>query len=186
MQLINVHSIFSKFPVLALGKVNLRQLTKDDTKDFYSYISQDGVKKYLSDQETPRDLISAEVELMYWAGLFRQMRSIYWGIVTKDTNRLIGTCGYNNWSRIHNRVELSYDLNCNYWGRGIMTEAVSAITRFAFEELQASRIQATVVFDNISSMRVLEKAGYLCEGKLRNYNVLHNKTVDALMYAIAK
>lgn len=181
-----MHSVFNQFPIIELSKVNLRQLTRDDTEDFYNYITQEGVKRYLSAQEIPDSLASAQEELMYWAGLFFQMRSIYWGISTKDNNKLIGTCGYNNWSRVHNRIELSYDLNCDYWGQGIMTEAVLAITKFAFDALEARRVQATVVYDNIASMRVLEKCGYLQEGKLRNYNVLHNKTVDAFMYAIIR
>lgn len=186
MHSLNTSSVFSKFPELSLGKTNLRQLQRSDANDFYNYITHDYVKKYLSSQEIPEDLVGAEEELMYWGGLFAHMRSIYWGIATKDENKLIGTCGYNNWSVVHNRVEISYDLDYSYWGLGIMTEAVRAITEFAFDVLKARRVQATVVFDNAGSIRVLEKAGYLCEGKLRNYNMLHNKVVDSFMYSIIR
>lgn len=186
MYSLNNNPVFSKFPELTLGKTNLRQLKRSDAKDFYGYITHDDVKKYLSSQEIPNDLPGAEEEMMYWASLFTHMRSIYWGIATKDEGKLIGTCGYNNWSVVHNRVEISYDLDYNHWGQGIMTEAVGAITKFAFDVLGAKRVQATVVFDNVASIKVLEKSGYMCEGKLRNYNMLHNKIVDSFMYSIIR
>lgn len=186
MYKLNTNSVFSNFPELTLKKINLRELKRSDAKDFYSYITHEKVKKYLSSQEIPSDLPGAEEELMYWANLFSHMRSIYWGIATKEKDKLIGTCGYNNWSALHNRVEISYDLDYNHWGQGIMTEAVGAITNFAFEALGTRRVQATVVFDNVASMKVLEKSGYICEGKLRNYNMLHDKIVDSFMYSIIR
>jgi ribosomal-protein-alanine N-acetyltransferase len=186
MPFLNDHNIFQEFPVIALNKVNLRELKKSDTKDFYDYITHDKVKKYLSDQEIPKDLLGAEEEVKYWANLFVHMRSIYWGIATKNENKLIGTAGFNNWNRVHGRAEISYDLNYNYWNQGIMTEVVIGITKFAFEILGVNRCQATVVIDNIGSIKVLEKAGYVCEGKLRNYNILHGEIVDSFMYSIIK
>lgn len=182
----NVYSVFSAFPLIVLKDVNLRQLHATDSEDFFNYMTHPNVKKYLSEQDTPKSLGNAEEELRYWAGLFNNMQSIYWGIACKKNNKLIGSCGFNLWNKVHNRVELSYDLSPEHWGKGIMTEAVEAITRFAFEDMNVVRAQATVVYDNIGSIKVLEKAGYSREGMLKNYSILHDKVVDSYMYSRVK
>lgn len=175
--------VFDQFPILNLAKINLRQIVKADAQDYYNFITHEGVTKYLSDQDIPKDLAGAEEEVAYWSGLFPQRRSIYWAVVTKDTDKLIGTCGFNNWSRVNARAEISYDISHDYWNQGIATEAVTAISNFALDVMLVNRVQATVVFDNVASMRVLEKSGYVREGKLANYYVLRGKVMDGFMYS---
>lgn len=177
-----MYSLFEDFPVVKLEKSVLRQLTRNDASDFFRYMTNPNVKKYLSEQDCPISVQHAEEELSYWGGLFSRRLSFYWGIADKDTNKLIGSCGYNVWNKTNSRVELSYDLDYSYWGMGIMTEAVSAITDFAFSKMKVVRSQATVVCDNLASIRLLEKCGYIREGVLANYAILGGKVFDSYMY----
>lgn len=174
-------SIFTVFPEIKTNKFLLRELRVDDVGDFFTYISDENVKEFLSDDSAPGSLVSARAELGYWRGLFKSKRSIYWGI--EIDGKLVGTCGYNNWSRVNRRCEISYDLAYNYWNRGIMTKAIAEISDFALENMGVNRVQATVATDNIGSIKVLEKNNFIREGTLKKFGMLHNVMKDFYMYA---
>jgi len=82
--------------------------------------------------------------------------------------------------------EIGYWLGEPYWGQGIITEAVKLLTDYAFKNLDIIRIQAGVFSQNTASMRVLEKAGYVKEGILRNAIIKNGSVMDKHMYAILK
>lgn len=63
---------------------------------------------------------------------------------------------------------LGYWLGEEFWGRGIVTEAVATFTDFCFENFPLRRIYAEVFANNPASARVLEKAGFVFEGRLKN------------------
>ena len=99
-------------------------------------------------------------------------------------DEVAGSIGLQLQSDVHLRVaELGYWLAEPYWGRGIATRAVIAFTEFAFERYRLIRIYATVFETNPASARVLEKAGYLCEGRLRMSVVKHGRVLDQLLYS---
>jgi len=80
-------------------------------------------------------------------------------------------------------AELGYWLGEQAWGRGIASEAVAAFVPWAFERYSLTRIYAHVFEFNVASMRVLEKAGFLCEGRLRKAVIKNGQVLDELMYA---
>jgi RimJ/RimL family protein N-acetyltransferase len=64
-----------------------------------------------------------------------------------------------------------------------MTEAVAAFTDFCFEKFQLRRIYAEPFANNPASARVLEKAGFAFEGRLKNNVLKDGKLLDSLLYA---
>jgi len=78
---------------------------------------------------------------------------------------------------------LGYWLGEEFWGRGIMTEAVAALTDFCFENFPLRRIYAEAYANNPASARVLEKAGFVFEGRLKNNVIKDGKLLDSLLYA---
>jgi RimJ/RimL family protein N-acetyltransferase len=99
----------------------------------------------------------------------------------------VGGIGIRIGVDVHRQTaELGYWLGQEFWGRGIMTEAVAAFTDFCFEEFQLRRIHAEPFANNPASARVLEKAGFAFEGRIKN-NVLKNgELLDSLLYARTK
>lgn len=81
---------------------------------------------------------------------------------------------------------LGYWLAEEFWGKGFMTEAVRAITKHAFDNLGLIRVFARVFANNSGSTRVLEKAGYMLEGRFKNAVIKEGKILDQLQYAILK
>jgi [ribosomal protein S5]-alanine N-acetyltransferase len=82
--------------------------------------------------------------------------------------------------------EVGYWLARPLWGRGIMTEAVRAVTAAAFAEPDVVRVFAPVFSWNAASMRVLEKAGYAREAVLVRAGVKDGTVMDRVIYAITR
>lgn len=80
-------------------------------------------------------------------------------------------------------AEIGYWVGRTYWGRGIMTAAVRAVTAYAFESLDLLRVFALPFTDNAASVRVLEKAGYMREGLLRSSAIKAGQVRDQYLYA---
>lgn len=176
-------NIFTNFPVFDLDNMVLRNLYPEkDYIDYYNYLTAPQVSKYLATGDIPTSVEAARTELTYWARLFDIRSSFYWGIALKDSNKLIGTCGFNYWNRDHKRAEISYDLDYDYWGNGLMTKAVKFVCNYALQTLEVERIQATVAVDNIPSIKVLEKNGFIRESTLKKFGILHNESKDFYMY----
>ena len=96
----------------------------------------------------------------------------------------IGCIGLQFGRDVHRKsAELGYWLGEPFWGRGIMTEAVRAFTDRAFELFDLQRIFAEPFANNTASARVLEKAGFVCEGRLRSNVFKNNQCLDSFLYA---
>ena len=80
-------------------------------------------------------------------------------------------------------AEIGYWLGEPFWGRGIATRAVKTFSECAFMHFDLARLQAGVFAWNSASARVLEKAGYTCEGRLRKNVIKDEKMTDWLVYA---
>lgn len=84
-------------------------------------------------------------------------------------NKVVGSIGIFRQGNIHRQTgELGYYIAEEYWGKGIMTEAVKQICEYVFEKSDIIRIYAEPFSYNIASCRVLEKAGFQYEATLRN------------------
>jgi len=96
----------------------------------------------------------------------------------------IGGIGLERQHDVHRlTAELGYWLGCDYWGRGIATQAIAAVTTWAFEALDLRRVFAQPYADNVASCRALEKAGFALEGTLRHSAIKDNVVRDQRMYA---
>lgn len=95
-----------------------------------------------------------------------------------------GTVGLKLGDDIERRsAEIGYWLGEAYWGRGIVSAAVAAVTDYAFRELDLLRVFAVPFARNPASARVLERAGYQLEGTMRRSAVKEGVVLDQYLYA---
>jgi ribosomal-protein-alanine N-acetyltransferase len=80
-------------------------------------------------------------------------------------------------------VEIGYWLGRDFRGRGVATAAVRALTAYAFDVLGFERVEAPIFAWNPASGRVLEKAGYVLEGRFRRRMIKDGRIDDELLYA---
>lgn len=106
--------------------------------------------------------------------------------ITLD-DKTIGSIGVFRCDNIHYRIaEMGYYIGELYWGHGYMTEAVRQACDYVFENTDIIRIFAEPFAYNTASCRVLEKAGFTCEGTLRSNAFKNENIVDMKMYARLK
>ena len=101
--------------------------------------------------------------------------------------KVVGSIGAFRQGNIHSRTaELGYYLAEEYWGRGIMTEAVRQLCAHLFTATDLLRIYAEPFSYNSGSCRVLEKAGFRYEGTLKNNAFKNGKLLDMKLYALTR
>jgi RimJ/RimL family protein N-acetyltransferase len=83
-------------------------------------------------------------------------------------------------------AEIGYWIGEAFWGRGLATAVVRAFTEYAFDTFELCRIYANVFEWNPGSCRVLEKAGYVLEGRLRSSAVKDGFVLDGFLYATVR
>ena len=106
--------------------------------------------------------------------------------ITVD-DRVIGSISVFRQENIHRlTAELGYYISEEYWGNGIVTEAVKQICEYVFRNSDIIRIYAETFSHNTASCRVLEKAGFQFEGLLRQNAVKNNKVADVKIYSLLK
>ena len=118
-----------------------------------------------------------------WIRIARGMDPIRHFAIEVD-GEAVGGVGFDPLDDIdHRTAEIGYWLAEPFWGRGIATAALEAVSDYAFEALDLVRLQARVYEGNPASMRVLEKTGYVCEARLRRSVTKAGRTIDSFLYA---
>jgi len=156
------------FPSLETERLFLRPLTDLDLEFVFRHFSDPDVNRYLLDEEpvTTREQAQEIIDFYLAPGDKPYNR---WVIVRKNDMRAVGTCGYHQWQRVHQRAEIGYDLEKASWKQGIMTETLRAMLQYGFEQMKLNRVEALVYVENEASVRLLGRLGFQKEGLLREY-----------------
>lgn len=169
-------------PEITTERLLLRPLRLSDAPDMYAYAQDELVARpgmwepyesFEACQRHVEHLIARyEIDLMWWA------------LEHLADGRMIGRVQLSEWNEEHSRAELSYALHRDYWGRGLMSEAVAEAVAYGWNELDLHRIGATVLPDNVASIRILKGVGMQHEGRLRHFRRLWGEWVDVDVYAV--
>jgi ribosomal-protein-alanine N-acetyltransferase len=111
-----------------------------------------------------------------------------WALIEKNSGRMIGALCFEKLEERQLSAELSYFLKKDYWGQGLMTEAVRTLVYLAFYEFGMRELTIVTHEENVASQRVARKAGFVqinhyrgsdrYSHKMRNYLKLSLKKAD--------
>ena len=177
--------VLKDLPTLVTDRLILRKMTPNDAEAVFAYASDPELTRYVI-WETHRSIEDSKAFLDLVTGKYESGGEPEWGIVYKGDHRFVGTCGIVSWEPYHARAELGYALSRDYWGRGLMAEAVRAMISFGFREMNLNRIEARCIAENTASARVMEKAGMLYEGTLRRRELIKGEYRDIKLYSILR
>jgi [ribosomal protein S5]-alanine N-acetyltransferase len=161
----------------------LRGWNLSDTASLQKHANNPKISAYLMDRFPYPYTMEKAVE---WVNnLQGQHPFINFALAVDD--EVVGGLGFELKDDVYRKTALlGYWLSEDHWGKGIMTKAVSLGVDYAFANLDLVRIQAGVLSKNPASMRVLEKAGFVKEGVMRNAVIKHGEILDEHLYAILK
>ncbi len=116
---------------------------------------------------------------------YREKENIEFCITLKDENELIGVVGIDI-NQKDDHVTLGYWLGKAWWGKGYMSEAVSEVVAYCFEELEIHRVASHHFHPNIASGKVMQKAGLKCEGRRKEHYKKGDIFFDIMDYGVVK
>lgn len=176
---------FSTFPRLTTERLILRDLRPDDAADVLVFRGDPYVQRFNSEplktqQEAATFIEEARNQRTTQAG-------IGWAITLRGQDRVLGGVSVHAWDQYHRRAEVGYDLARAFWGQGIGSEAVRAVLRFGFDQMNLNRIEAATIADNHESVNLLKKLGFTLEGIRRGYSWEEDGTFhDSAMFGLLR
>ena len=166
--------------LIKLGEWKIRNWRPGDEKSLVKYANNRNVSINLRDSfPYPYTLKHAEEWVRF---ALSQVPETNFAIAS--SSEVIGGIGLRLGEDVYRHTaEIGYWLGEPFWGKGIATGAVLAMTEHAFACFDLQRIEAHVYEWNPASARVLEKAGYIWEGRLRKCITKEGRTMDVFLYA---
>ncbi len=154
---------------LETQRLIVRAYTMDDLADLYAIVSQKEVmedlpESVLSLEQTEKGL--RRIIDCYGHNTPEKIVKFSVGVVSKDTDRVIGWCGLGPLDFDDSEIEIYYGLSRAYWGRGITTEAAKALLHYGFQTIGLDKTVAIVKPKNVASQRVIEKLGMHYQKKI--------------------
>ena len=106
--------------------------------------------------------------------------------VVEFRGELIGTVATEQPSWRMGYAEIGYMMSETHHGRGFGTRAVALFVEKLFRETELHRLFASIAYDNIASRRLIERLGFVREGRLRQHYVIQNRRVDEIVYGLLR
>lgn len=147
--------------ILKTERLILRSWREEDVHDFYEYASGEGVGemagwRHHESLETSKEILKS----------FMADKNVF-AVVFRDTDKVIGSVGLHySWANedpVYQSLklkEIGYVLSKQYWGQGLMSEAVNAVISFCFDDQGLDALTVSYFTTNRQSRRVIEKCGF--------------------------
>lgn len=170
-------------PALVGERVRLRELRESDAPALFrihadaAWVWAWGIPVHAEVEATRRmiaELLAAQ----------REGRQLRWALCVAGSDEPVGALGFCRFVREHHRAEISYVQAREACGRGLMSEALLLLARFAFTRLGLHTIEAGVDPRNLPSQRILERLGFRREGYLRENYCLAGRFHDTILYSL--
>ena len=170
---------------LETDRLVLRRFTMDDAEAMLrNWANDPDVTKYLTWQPHG-DIAVTRGVLAEWIAAYEQPESYSWAIEIKYSGELIGSTSVVRHQDDIHMVQIGYCIGKAWWRKGYMSEALTRLVRFFFEEVGVNRIEARHDPRNPNSGKVMQKAGLVFEGTLRESDINNQGGFcDASYYAI--
>jgi len=161
----------------------LRGWRLDDAESLQKHADNPNIYSFLLDRfphpYTMDAAISWTQQMLY------QNPTINFAIAIDD--QVVGGIGLEMRDDVYRKAPLiGYWLSEHLWGKAIMPEAIKLLIDYAFSNLDIVRIQAGVLSNNLRSIRVLEKSGFVKEGVLKNGIIKNEMILDEWIYGMVK
>jgi [ribosomal protein S5]-alanine N-acetyltransferase len=168
---------------IEFGESMIRDWAAEDAGSIVKYANNRKIATWLRDR-FPYPYTESDAQVFLSVVAQQDPRTTF-AVATPD--EAIGGIGLEFGADVHRfTAELGYWLGEPFWGRGIVTDAVRCFTAWVFQTFEVHRIYSAVFEGNHGSVRVLEKAGFQREGRLRASVFKNGRIMDQLLYARIK
>ena len=174
------------FPELQTENLDLVEPKMSHASDIADYMKDGRVQKHLPNipdsytEKNAKEYITTKKDAMGPKNL------VFWSLHHKQDNKIIGLANIHSIDTGNRNGELGYGLNPDYWGRGLMKEALQSVITYGFNRHNLYRVEAKTAERNTNSKNLLESLGFTKEGTLRDHMEIRGERVDNAVYSMLK
>jgi ribosomal-protein-alanine N-acetyltransferase len=171
--------------ILTTPRLTLRWVDEGDAAALFALFSDPQVTRYWS-MPPWTSIAQAEQSIRDSLEAYRTGTSLRFGIVIKETGQLVGHLKLYDFSDANRRCDIGYALLPACWGKGYLSEALTAILDYAFSALDMNRIEADIDPRNAASQKLLERMHFQREGYMRERWIVNGEICDTAFYGLLK
>lgn len=174
-----------KFEEIETARLTLRKINPEVLERIYKELSD-------AEQMAVMGIYSLEKlreeQSKFKAGMETYNKScLYFKMVHKETEEVIGGCGFHTWYTQHDRAELGYEIfQDKDKDQGYMKEALAAVVDYGFSVMKLRRMEAFISPYNVASVKLVERLNFVKEGLLRETYLVAGHYEDSQVYALLK
>ena len=166
------------------NRLLLRQFVDNDIENVFKGLSHPKIIKHYG---ISFDSIEATKEQMSWfADLKKDGTGMWFAVCSLDNKTFYGAGGINSLSQEHKKAEIGFWLLPDFWGQGIMKEAMPLICDYGFDKLGLHRIEGFVESDNTNCKQAMSKLDFQHEGTMKECEIKNGKFISLDIYAKLK
>jgi ribosomal-protein-alanine N-acetyltransferase len=178
-------SVFDSFPVLKTPRLTLREIRMSDAPQIFAMRSSGRVNQFIA---RPDMLLPEAAESLAERTIqaFQNKLAIGWAGVLRNSDTIIGTCGFNSIDIPNLHAEIGGEMATEYWGKKIALEAVQSILHFGLNTMNLHTIEAKVSPQNRSAIYVMEQLGFEKEAHYKDRIYYNHTFMDMAVYTLVK
>ncbi|MFA9389799.1 MAG: GNAT family N-acetyltransferase [Prolixibacteraceae bacterium] len=176
-------AVFEGFPLLRSKRCIYRPFELTDAQAFFKLRSNPVVMEFM-DSIYINNEEEAQLKIKSIVADYEQKCGINWVICDKKTDKFIGYIGFWRLMKEHVRAEIGYALVPSYWGKGFMFEAAQTVLDFGFTSMGLHSVEANVNKDNVNSIALLSRLGFLKEAHFRENYLFEGRFLDSIIYSL--
>ncbi|HWC52921.1 MAG TPA: GNAT family N-acetyltransferase [Chitinophagaceae bacterium] len=170
------------FPLLTTERFFLQQIFPEDQQFIFEGLSHPDIIRFYG---VRYDSLEATKKQMDWYEKnLKENTGCSWKIVDKTSGEKIGVVAYYYFKPEHKKAEIGFWIFPQYWNKGIVTETLKAVIAYCRKEKGIHRLEAFVEEGNEASSRVLEKLGFVCEGKMYECEIKDGRFINLIIFGL--
>lgn len=174
---------FDSFPEIETARLRMREILTADAETLFALRTHPEVTKYL-DRENDKDVEVVKTLIGKIRDSFDAGDGITWGLCLHDDPKLIGTMGIWKIDKGNHRGEVGYSMFPEYWGQGLMSEAMEATIAFGFQYIGLHSLEANTSVGNDASHALLQKFGFVQEAHFKENWYFRGKFYDSVIFSL--
>ncbi len=174
----------TKIKQIQTKRLLLRQIIESDIQHVFNGLSHPDVIRHYG---ISFDSLDSTKEQMDWFSKMENLGTGMWfAICSLDNEVFYGAGGINDLNKEHNKGEIGFWLLPEFWGQGIMSEAIPPICEYGFESLNIHRIEGFVESENINCKKAMAKLDFNYEGTMTDCELKNGKYISLDIYSKIK
>jgi len=174
----------TEFPIIKTKRLLLRQFVESDLESVFKGLSHPDIIKYYG--VSYQTLEDTKEQMTFFADLEKNETGIWWAVCSADNKTFYGAGGLNSLSKEHKKAEIGFWLISEFWGDGIMKEAMPLICNYGFNSLGLHRIEGLVETENKNCKKAMAKLDFQHEGTMKDCEIKNGAFISLDIFAKVK